>query len=366
MFVSSLLVRNFRMIAEASLALKNGMQLILGLNAQGKTSLIEALLFLSTSTSHRTRKEEELIRWGEEAAFMRAQIETEPETTFLECGVEKKRKIIKVDGSVLPRVKDLYGLFRTVLFVPEDLAIVDGSPQERRRFLDMVIAQADPAYITLLQQYKRVLQHRNHLLKQLQERGTQAIQNQLDIWNQSFIDFAVQIIGKRTEMVDSLLPLLEEAYDALADDGPLRIQYPPGKECDSTAITEKFTEKIERIRHVEIERGATQTGPHRDDLVFNLAEKNLALFGSQGQRRAAVLALRLAQSKWFEMSGMGLPVLLIDDVVYEMDNTRRSRFWQYLDYSGQMIVTATDREHLGPGIEPNQVFKVDHGEICIY
>lgn len=365
MYVSSLLVRNFRRIAEASLSLTNGMQLILGLNAQGKTSLIEALLFLSTSTSHRTRKEEELIRWGEEASYLRARIEAGSEQTVLECGIEKKRKQIKVDGSVLPRVKDLYGLCRTVLFVPEDLAIVDGSPQERRRFMDMGIAQADPAYITVLQQYKRVLLHRNHVLRQMQERNSPALQSQLDVWNQTFLEYATDTIIKRTALIHALAPLLEEAYAALADDGPLRIHYPAGKAGDATAIQEAFREKMERVRATEIERGSSQIGPHRDELYFYLADKNIALFGSQGQRRAAVLALRLAQAQWFTQSGFGLPVLLIDDVVYEMDNTRRSRFWRVLDFSGQMIVTATDREHLGPGIEPTQLFKVDHGEICL-
>ena len=367
MIISSLLIRNFRLLSEISLSLEEGIHLFLGLNAQGKTSLIEALLFLSTSTSHRTRKEEELIRWGETVSYIRGQVEQDKNNqVIIECGLEKKRKIVKIDGNVLPRIRDLYGHLRTVLFVPEDIAIVDGSPQERRRFLDMAIAQMEPSYITILQQYHRIVDHRNHLLKELQIQSTASLKQQLDVWDASFVEFAVQVIFQRAAVIRQLSPFMDEAYSALADDGPLQITYPAGKDADETQLAGKFREKMERIRHIEIERGSSQIGPHRDDIQFFLADKNLALFGSQGQRRSSVLALRLAQAKLFYEIGYGSPVLLIDDAVYEMDNNRRARFWKYLDFSSQMIATATDRDHLGPGINPTKIFKVENGQIYLY
>lgn len=362
MILSSLLVRNFRLIHETALLLQSGMQLFLGQNAQGKTSLIEAVLFLSTSTSHRTRREEELIRWGEKAAFLRGHIENE-ETHTLECGLEKNRKSIKIDGVVLPRVGDLYGHLRSVLFAPEDLAIVGGSPQERRRFLDMAIAQFNPQYIQVLQHYRHALRQRNQILKRLQARRSPAGDKELDAWNRPFVEFAAQVIFQRADTIRRLAPLVEEHYAGLADDGPFAISYPAGADGGVEAIRESFLERIQRIRSPEIERGNTLAGPHRDDLPLLLAGKNLTLFGSQGQRRAAALALRLAQAQLCREWVGYWPLLLIDDVVHEMDNNRRSRFWRRIDPGGQAIVTATDRDHLGIGMEPICIFKVENGSI---
>ncbi len=361
MHLSHLLVRNFRLIEEASLALSPGIQLFLGLNAQGKTSLIEAIMFLSTSTSHRTQKEEELIRWNQSVSYLRGKVKKGDEELILECGLEKKRKVIKQNSQPLPRVGDLYGLLRTVLFAPEDLAIVGGSPQERRRYLDMAIAQLDPAYIPLLQRYRRALRQRNQVLKRLQLNGVKSSPQELQVWNEPFLNHAVEVIEKREEMIQELSPYVENYYAGLADDGPLQMRYSGAEDIPN--VKESLQEKLERTQTVEIERGSTQIGPHRDDIELWLAHKPLSPFASQGQRRAAALALRLAQARQCSDTVGDSPVLLIDDVVYEMDNTRRERFWSLVDKQCQFIVTATDREHLGRGLDPAQVFEVDHGEI---
>lgn len=362
MILSSLLVRNFRLIQEISIPLQSGMQLFLGRNAQGKTSLIEAVQFLSTSTSHRTHREDELIRWGEKAAFLRGTVEG-AESHLLECGLEKNRKLIKIDGAPLPRVGDLYGRLRTVLFAPEDLYIVGGSPQERRRFLDMAIAQLDIQYIPLLQNYRRALRQRNQVLKQLQNRRTVAGEKELDIWDRPFWDYASQVMARRADTIRRIAPLLESHYAGLADDGPLTASYPVSPDSGAAEIRAFLQERMQRIRNAEIERGSSQAGPHRDDVILELAGKNLAQFGSQGQRRTAALALRLAQAQLDKEWAGCWPLLLIDDVVHEMDNTRRARFWERIDPSGQIIATATDRDHLGVGLEPALIFKVDHGSI---
>jgi len=363
MILFSLLVRNFRMIEEAVLSLGSGIQLFLGANAQGKTSLIEAILFLSTSTSHRTRREEELIRWGGETAFLRGDAEEEGEKIRIECGLEKKRKSVKIDGAALPRIGDLYGHLRTVLFAPEDLEIVSGGPQMRRRFLDMSIAQIDREYITLLQKYRRTMEQRNAILKKLQNDPHGSGMRELAVWDQPFLEYAARIIHRRGETVRSLAPLAEEFYSALADDGPLGISYPPGEEKNLDEIANNLMERLERSRAAEIERGSCQIGPHRDDPSFSLKEKNLAQFGSQGQKRTAALALRLAEARLCAAKTGRRPILLIDDVVYEMDNRRRARFWERIDLDGQLIVTATSREHLGAELIPAKIFQVNDGTI---
>lgn len=362
MILSSLLVRNFRLIQEVSLSFQPGMQLFLGRNAQGKTSLIEAVVFLSTSISHRTHREEELIRWGEKAAFLRGTVGGE-EPCSIDCGLEKNRKSIKIDGAALPRVGDLYGRLRTVLFAPEDLYIVGGSPQERRRFLDMAIAQLDSHYIPLLQNFRRALRQRNQLLKRLQSHRSTAGERELEVWDRPFLDYAAQVIFRRANTIKRIAPFVAEHYAGLADDGPLTVSYPGLAEEGVDAVRRVLLEKMLRIRNAEIERGSSQIGPHRDDAPLHLAGKNLVQFGSQGQRRTAALALRLAQAQLCKEWVGYWPLLLIDDVVHEMDNTRRARFWRRIDLSGQMIVTATDREHLGAGVQPAQLFKVENGSI---
>ncbi len=363
MHLSSLLVRNFRLIEDASLEFGPGLHLALGLNAQGKTSLIEAIVFLSTSTSHRTRKEEELIRWGAETAFLRGAVDHNDQHQTLTCGVEKKRKVVKVDDQPLPRISDLYGRLRTVLFAPEDLDIVAGPPQERRRFIDMAIAQIDGAYIPLLQQYRRLVKQRNHILRRMQTDKSGDGSKELEVWNQPFLDAAAKVTERRGKFIGQIAPLLKQYYAGLADDGPCHIHYSPAEPGDAQAIREALAERLERNRSKEIDHGSTQLGPHRDNAPITLDDKNLAQFGSQGQRRAAALALRLAEAYNARNTVGAPPVLLIDDVVYEMDNTRRRRFWDNIDFSGQLIVTATDKDHLGADLDPKQTFEVDNGAI---
>ena len=363
MILTSLLVRNFRLIKEASLSLRRGIQIVEGLNAQGKTSLIEAILFLATSTSHRTRREDELIRWGEETAFLRGQVESASASLRIECGLEKRRKLIKLDGAVLPRVGDLYGHLRVVLFAPEDLEIIAGSPQDRRRFLDMAIAQRRPSYITLLQRFRKALRHRNHILKQLQQRARSTSLQELEVWDQPFLDSAADVVSWRCQTVQKLAPLVNQFYEGLASDGPLAIGYPFGIGMEREEIHRALNDRLRRSRPADIERGATHIGPHRDDPTLHLNEKNLAHFGSQGQRRASALALRLAEARLCAEETGAQPLLLIDDVVHEMDNIRKARFWEQVDLAGQLIVTATDRGHLGAGLEPTSVFQVRNGKI---
>ncbi|MGI6454763.1 MAG: DNA replication/repair protein RecF [bacterium] len=363
MHLHSLLIRHFRLISDTVLTLQPGIQLFLGLNAQGKTSLIEAIHFLSTSTSHRTNREEDLIQWSESVAFLRGIVQDRDEQYTIECGLEKKRKVIKIDSVPLPRVGDLYGKLRTVLFAPEDLNIVVGSPHDRRRFLDMAIAQLDPGYIPILQQFRRALHQRNHVLKRVFQRRESEVARELAVWDIPYLQNAVHVISLRIKHVKELAPLVDQYYAGLADEGPLQLSYSGGESPDEQEIHSRLKEKLERSRKVELERGSTQVGPHRDDLLLHLQGRNLSQFGSQGQRRGAALALRLAEARHCHQVVGQRPVLLIDDVVYEMDNPRRARFWQQIDPEGQLIVTATDREHLGQGLEPVRIFQVEHGTI---
>lgn len=363
MILSSLHIRHFRNIEEASIDFEPGVNLFHGPNAQGKTNLIEAIHFLATSVSHRARREEELIQWGTGTAYLRG-VARSPDGGFqIECGIEKGRKAIKLDGRPLPRVGDLYGLLRVALFAPEDLELISGGPQNRRRFIDMAIAQQDPSHIPLLQAFRKALTQRNAVLKRLRDRGVRQPGAELAVWDRAYLDLAAQTAVKRLAALRSLAPLVEEFYGGLAGDGPLTVSYSMAAEPDEAAARAMLRDKLEKSLRLEIERGSTLHGPHRDDLRFFLRGKDLCLYGSQGQRRSAALVLRLAEARWRRELTGAPPLLLIDDVVYEMDNTRRSRFWDLLDLSGQAVVTATDPAHLGIHIRPAAAHKVTHGQI---
>lgn len=364
MILTHLQIRQFRNIAQASFPLHAGLNLFEGDNAQGKTSVIEAALFLATSLSHRTRREEELIRWGEETAYLKGSVENTTGEIMLECGISKQRKSVKIDGDPLPKIGDLYGKLRVVLMAPEDLEIITGSPQVRRRFLDMAISQLDPNYISCLQRYKKALKQRNHLLKRLQFSRPSNPKLELAAWDEHYINYAAQVIVRRIEALRELHPIAEDIYAGLAGDGPFDIHYSLDVEADDGAVRDYLTQKLDKSLTHDIERGRTHHGPHRDDMVCHLDGKNLNVFGSQGQRRTASLALRIAEARWCKQVTNASPLLLIDDVIYEMDNTRRERFWDLMDTTAQVIITTTDRTQLGIRLQPSVIYQVNHGEIC--
>ena len=251
MHLHSLLIRHFRLISDTVLTLQPGIQLFLGLNAQGKTSLIEAIHFLSTSTSHRTNREEDLIQWSESVAFLRGIVQDRDEQYTIECGLEKKRKVIKIDSVPLPRVGDLYGKLRTVLFAPEDLNIVVGSPHDRRRFLDMAIAQLDPGYIPILQQFRRALHQRNHVLKRVFQRRESEVARELAVWDIPYLQNAVHVISLRIKHVKELAPLVDQYYAGLADEGPCYCSERIGEQEIHSRLKKNWN-----TAQVELEQGA--------------------------------------------------------------------------------------------------------------
>ncbi len=363
MILTHLQIRQFRNIAQASFPLHEGLNLFEGQNAQGKTAVIEAALFLATSLSHRTRREEELIRWGEDTAYLKGTVDDAAEEIALECGISKQKKVVKVDGVPLPKIGALYGKLRVVLMAPEDLEIITGSPQIRRRFLDMAISQLDPQYISCLQKFKKSLKQRNHLLKRLQMNRSSNPQAELAAWDMHYITHAVQVIVRRINALNELQPLAENLYAGLADDGPFSIQYSLELQPDEDAVREYLTQKLKKTLQHDVDRGSTHHGPHRDDVVCILDGRNLNIFGSQGQRRTAALALRMTEAHWCRQVTSANPLLLIDDVVYEMDNNRRKRFWDLMNTTAQVIITTTDRTQLGIRQQPSVIYQVQNGQI---
>lgn len=372
MKIQRLYAVNFRNYSSCSLELPAMINVFFGQNAQGKTNLLEAIFYSAFGLSHRTSADEDLIRLGETA--MAVGVEYASFTGNHEVKIKKYRqdtrwkKEILLDGAKV-RPKEHYGALNAVMFSPEDLQLVKGEPGLRRRFFDMQIAQTDPLYYDLLVKYNRVLQQRNRLLKDLRDNG--GSQEVLAPWNEEFIRLAAAIVQKRLLALHKLEAIASEIYASItsnqeqltvdyelkANNGELL--YPEKAELASEAF---FREHLAERQRIDILRGNTGLGPHRDDLRLLLNGLSLRSFGSQGQQRSGALALKLSQLEYVHRELGEFPVLLLDDVMSELDNSRRAQLLRFIDGRVQTFVTVNDRE-LIPELSDNAYFQIIGGTI---
>ncbi|HNT35304.1 MAG TPA: DNA replication/repair protein RecF [bacterium] len=361
MFLNQIKVRNFRNIEAADLKLGTGYNVFLGANAQGKTNILESILFLATSTSHRTLREKYLIRHGQDVAYIQGEIDTRRGPVRLESGLSLEKKILKVQGRPLSRVGDLYGHLRVVLFAPEDLFLIKGSPRLRRKFLDLAIAQVQPDHVPLLQSYRKLLRQRQTILRQRADHP--GLNAQLDAWEQQLAIPAAEIVSRRRSLVTKLTERtrhLAEQLSGGADCLELIYRSSVG-DFDPAQGVPVFLERFRASRERDRQQKQSTVGPHRDELSFLLHGRDVAVFGSQGQVRAASLVLRLAEASLIETEAGEAPVLLIDDVIFEMDAGRRTRFFALLPKASQGLVTATQQQDVAPLIDAGHVFEVKMG-----
>ncbi|MBP7691432.1 MAG: DNA replication/repair protein RecF [Anaerolineales bacterium] len=377
MRVRHISLTNFRLYARLEASLPAGPLLLVGANAQGKTSLLEAVFFLATGQSHHAAADRQLIHFlalSEPQPFARlvAEVETQRETLRIEirlvlepgAGADGRlRKDVLING-VKKRVGDLAGRVQAVLFLPQDLGIVEGAPADRRRYLDLALGQVDPAYHAALSEYAKVLPQRNALLKQLQERGGSP--DQLEFWDDKLCELAGTLMAARlaalaelealagplhrdlTAGAEGLRLAYHPAFDlAAAPDGQLGLplQVPVHQVGVSAAEIEgRLRAKLRASRAEEIARGLTLSGPHRDELRFIANGLDVGLYGSRGQARTAVLALKLAETAWMRARAGEWPILLLDEVLAELDINRRRDLLRRLDRADQCLMTTTDRD----------------------
>ena len=366
MQVLKIRLKDFRNFKELNLDPKNVINVFLGDNAQGKTNLLEAVYFASLGRSQRVQKETDLIRWEQTQAIIHL--------TFQKLGVEqslgfeiadgKQRKLILNDHPI--KIKQLIGRFNTVLFAPEDLFLIKGSPANRRKFLDAEISQASPVYFADLLKYNKILTQRNSLLKMIKD--GQAKTNSLALWNEQLADTAVKIIHKRLEAIGKISRLANELQQKIsAQLENIKILYEiHGINENQTLPSELVTWYIQRLsekQNVDIIRGSTSFGPHLDDIRFLINDRDLRSFGSQGQQRTAVLALKLSELEFLKEEVGDYPILLLDDVMSELDVNRRIQLLEFLNFQKiQTFITATDSAYF-PAKSNADFFSVKSGII---
>lgn len=345
MHIEQLSLNNYRNYEELNISFENKVNVILGENAQGKTNVMESIYVLAMAKSHRTSNDKELIRWDADYAKIEGRIQKKYGPLPMQLIISKKGKKAKCNHIEQQKLSQYVGNMNVVMFAPEDLNLVKGSPQVRRRFIDMEIGQVSPIYLHDISQYQKILHQRNHYLKMLQIKK-QTDQTVLEILTEQFIQMAVKIVKKRFEFLHLLenwaLPIHKGISRGLET---LKIEYKPSVDVLDTQELSKmvlsFEEKFNKVKTKEIERGTTMFGPHRDDLQFIVNDRDVQTFGSQGQQRTTALSVKLAEIELIYSEMKEYPILLLDDVLSELDDYRQSHLLNTIQGKVQTFVTTT-------------------------
>ena len=350
MFVKNIRLQNYRNISEIELNTDQKVNIFIGQNAQGKTNLLEAIFVLALTKSHRTDKNKELIGWGESRAHLEAVVDKKYGPVHLELNLAQQGKQAKINGLEQKKLSNFIGALNVVMFAPEDLEIVKGTPGIRRRFLDIEIGQVQPNYLYALQQYQKIVIQRNNVLKNAWQQGASS-QAMLDVWNEQLVTQGVKIIKKRKQFISKLQQWAKSIHQGITNGiEELSISYLPSfpmdESEDEAVLFEHFMIKLSQMKEQEIRRGITLVGPHRDDLSFYINDKEVQTYGSQGQQRTTALSLKLAEIELIHEEIGEYPVLLLDDVLSELDQNRQTQLIETFQSKVQTFITTTGIESI--------------------
>jgi DNA replication and repair protein RecF len=345
MHIEQLELTHYRNYESLSVEFENKVNVILGENAQGKTNVMESIFVLAMAKSHRTSNDKDLIRWEDEYAKIRGRIQKHHGSLPMELVISKKGKKAKFNHIEQRKLSQYVGNMNVVMFAPEDLHLVKGNPQVRRRFIDMEIGQVSPVYLHDISQFQKILQQRNHYLKQLQTRK-QTDRTLLEVLTDQFIQVAIKIVMKRFEFVRRLENWAKPIHSGISRNlETLRIEYKPSLDVSESfnwsKMEEVFQDKFMKIHDREIDRGVTLIGPQRDELAFYVNDRDVQTFGSQGQQRTTALSVKLAEIEFIHSEINEYPILLLDDVLSELDDYRQSHLLNTIQGRVQTFVTTT-------------------------
>lgn len=399
MYLKHLSLTNFRSFTRLDIDIPQRVVLLVGANAQGKTSVLEAIYFLAAFTSFQTHADRQIVNFDEAktnqltvtrlvAEYQRSKSKHRLEVRLIlePVGVvnnQRLRKEILLDGVKRP-ANEAIGHFNAVIFVPQMSQIVEGAPEDRRRYLNLALAQSTPAYARILSEYNQALTQRNALLKLLGERGGNS--EQLDVWDETLARLGAQIILWRIEAIQQIERLASRVHHELTRGSEiLRISYEPAfdplpkpngqlglkidlvldrSHLELNEIRDGFRASLSALRSVEIGRGVTTIGPHRDEIRFLANDIDLGNYGSRGQMRTALLSLKLAEVNWMKDRTGEWPVILLDEVMAELDSQRRADLLKYVGETEQVLFTTTDLNLFTPEFtEKAEVWRVQNGRV---
>ncbi len=357
MIIKSIQLENFRNYDSLDLNFEKGTNILYGDNAQGKTNVLEAIYLSATTKSHKGSKDKEIIHFTQEEAHIRTNLDKEGMEYRVDMHLRKhKSKGIAINGQHIKKAADLIGLLNVVFFSPEDLSIIKNGPAERRKFVDMELFQIDKFYLYNLNQYNKIINQRNKLLKDFYYNSD--ITETLQVWNMQLVSYGKQIISRREQFAEQLNEIIFDIHKNISGGKEeLKVLYEPN-------VTEQdFEIKLKNSQEKDIKLKMTSVGPHRDDFCFMVNGIDIRKYGSQGQQRTAALSLKLAEIELIKRVTNDDPVLLLDDVLSELDSNRQNYLLNNIG-NIQTIITCTGLdEFINNRFEIDKIFKVSNGII---
>ena len=357
MIIKSIELADYRNYDFLAMEFEKGTNILYGDNAQGKTNILEAIYVAATTKSHKSSKDKEIINFDKEEAHIRVYMEKDNVENRIDMHLRKtKSKGIAIDGQKLKKAAELIGLCNVIFFSPEDLGIIKNGPAERRRFVDMELCQLDKFYLYNLNNYNKIVNQRNKLLKDMYM--NMDLKETLNIWDMQLVSYGSKIIERRKLFVEQLNEIIYDIHLKLSGGREeLKIQYEPDVEI------EDFERKMKASQDRDIKAKITSVGPHRDDFSFMIGDVDIRKYGSQGQQRTAALSLKLAEIELVKRITKDTPVLLLDDVLSELDSNRQNYLLNSIG-DIQTIITCTGlEEFVNNRFEIDRVFHVSNGRV---
>ena len=352
-------IADYRNYDSLHIDFSSGTNILYGDNAQGKTNILEAIYMSATTKSHKGTKDKDVVNFRKEEAHIRTYLEKEGIETRVDMHLRKnKSKGIAIDGQKIKKAAQLLGLLNVVFFSPEDLSIIKNGPAERRRFVDMELCQLDQFYLYNLNNYNKIVNQRNKLLKDMY--FNPSLRDTLNIWDSQLISFGSKIIERRQLFVEQLNEIILEIHRKLSGGREnLVIQYEPD------VLIDEYEKKMSLNQERDVKLKQTSTGPHRDDFSFVVGDIDIRKFGSQGQQRTAALSLKLSEIELVKKMTRDNPVLLLDDVLSELDSNRQNYLLSTIG-DIQTIITCTGLdEFVNNRFEIDKVFHIESGKIIV-
>ena len=349
MYINKIKLQNFRNYKNQEIELDKNLNIFYGNNAQGKTNILEAIFLCAFGKSFRTNKERELIYLGEDVLNTEINYKKSDRAGKIEIVIATKKQI-EVNGVKIKKLSELLGNINIVIFTPDDIQILKNGPSERRRFLDMMIGQLRPNYVYNLNNYLKTLEQRNNYLRQIKEENKS--EEMLEVWDEKLAEYALNICNYRIEFIQKIKNKIEEIHSKITNE-KINIEYIT--ECSNK---ESYLNLLKQRRKLDIIKGFTTKGIHRDDFKTYINGKEIEIYGSQGQHRTAVLSLKLAELYVIHDEIGEYPILLLDDFMSELDEKRRKSLIQNIKDT-QVIITCTDKMNLTDG----KLFYVENGQV---
>ena len=371
MYLKHFIAQNYRNLEQLDVDFDPNVNIFIGQNAQGKTNLLEAIYFLALTRSHRTSSDKELIAFGKDFANISGHVYKSQVDVSLRVLLSKKGKKVWINRVEQAKLSKYVGQLNAILFSPEDLDLIKGAPSLRRRFMDQEFGQINAEYLYFAGKYKQVLQQKNNYLKQLAS-GAAHDTLFLDVLSDQLAGVAAEVIVRRFKFLKFLDHYAQNAYTSISSSNEkLKINYRPSvrditEDDDVEIVYQKLLASFQKNKQMELLKKTTLSGPHRDDIEFELDGKDAHLYGSQGQQRTIALSVKLAEIQLVHHLTSEYPLLLLDDVMSELDHSRQSALLNYIHGKTQTFITTTDLEGISwEIIKKPKVYRIKSGKIYL-